>query len=82
MEIKNLDAKSKKVPNYGGGGGAAATARNNRMRTVGGSGIKDYWEMSARRMGLMDGSDGKSIVFHHQEEGEEVELISDDEANL
>ena len=46
------------------------------MRTaVGGSGIKDYWEMSARRMGLMDGSDGKSIVFHHQE-------ISDDEANF
>ena len=77
MEIKNLDAKSKKVPNYGGGGGGGGgAARNSRMRTaVGGSGIKDYWEMSARRMGLMDGSDGKSIVFHHQE-------ISDDEANF
>ncbi|KAL3770710.1 hypothetical protein ACHAWU_009242 [Discostella pseudostelligera] len=67
-EIKSLDAKAKKVPNFGGGCGG---------RAVGMSGIKKYWASSARRMGLMDGLDGKSIVFIDPQDEEEAKLISD-----
>ncbi len=56
-------------PNYVGGSAAASAA-------------VQYWASSARRMGLVDGSDGKSIVFHDpREEAEEVKLISDEEMN-
>ena len=81
-EIKSLDPKATKVPNYVGGSAAAsaaaAVAAVNRR-----GGIKHYWASSARRMGLVDGSDGKSIVFHdpREEEEEEAKLISDEEMN-
>jgi len=73
-EIKSLDAKAKKVSNCGGGGGGSG-------RAVGMSGIKTYWASSARRMGLMDGLDGKSIVFIDPQDEEEAKLISDIEMN-
>lgn len=72
-EIKSLDAKAKKVPNFRGSGGGG--------RAVGMSGIKTYWATSARRMGLMDGLDGKSIVFIDPQDEEEAKLISDIEMN-
>ena len=75
-EIKSLDPKATKVPNYVGGSAAASAAVNWT------GGIKQYWASSARRMGLVDGSDGKSIVFHDpREEEEEAKLISDEEMN-
>lgn len=77
-EIKSLDPKATKVPNYVGGS-AAASAAAAAVNWTGG--IKQYWASSARRMGLVDGSDGKSIVFRDPREEEEAELISDDETN-
>ncbi len=73
-EIKSLDPKAKKMPNFGGADAAATVNRRG--------GIKQYWASSARRMGLVDGSDGKSIFFDDpREEEEDAELISDNEAN-
>ena len=54
-DIRSLDARAGKIANN----------KNNGGRGSRSAGIKNYWASSAKRMGLMDGLDGKSIVYRH-----------------
>jgi hypothetical protein len=62
-DIRSLDARARKVAN-------SISSSNNNSNFLGRSGgsgssvgIKKYWALSAKRMGLLDGPDGKSIVY-------------------
>ena len=58
-DIRRLDARAGKIANNrNNGGGNQGCSRRS-------TGIKNYWASSAKRMGLMDGLDGKSIVYRH-----------------
>ncbi len=56
-DIRSLDARAGKIANNRNGGN---NGQGYSSRSVG---IKNYWASSAERMGLMDGWDGKSIVY-------------------
>ena len=85
-DIRSLDARARKVAN------SISSSNNNSNfhhgRSGGGSGsigIKKYWALSAKRMGLLDGPDGKSIVFrggndHHHHLTAHVSDVSDTES--
>jgi len=60
--IRSLDARTTKIANNIGHGGGDTTAATTRC-DGGSGGIKKYWAWSAKKMGLMDGIDGKIIVY-------------------
>ena len=87
-DIRSLDARARKVAN------SISSSNNNNSNFLGRSGgssssvgIKKYWALSAKRMGLMDGPDGKSIVYrsggddhHHHHLTAHVSDVSDTES--